>query len=69
MPQETIPPLNRAATHETFASWLLSIEGIKEEIKTRLGNESVNTYAEIEEGEEKVRYGMTVVSTSEQYHC
>ena len=52
MTQENIPTM--AASHEEFAAWLISIETIKEEIKTRLGEEHVNKYAEIEEGDEKV---------------
>ena len=52
MTQESIPTM--AASHEEFAAWLISLEGIKEEIKTRLGEAHVNIYAEIEEGDEKV---------------
>ena len=54
MSQRNIPEISAAASHEDFAGWLLSNEGIKEEIKKRLGKEYVNSYAEIEEGEEKV---------------
>ena len=51
-----IPPPSMAATHEEFAAWLLSNQSIRDEITTRLGNKTVNIYAEIgiEEGEEKV---------------
>ena len=52
MTEENVPTM--AASHEEFAAWLISIETIKEEIKTRLGEEHVNKYAEIEEGDEKV---------------
>ena len=52
MTQESIPTM--AASHEEFAAWLISIELIKDEIKRRLGKENVNTYAEIEEGGEKI---------------
>ena len=52
MTEENIPTM--AASHEEFAAWLISLEPIKEEMKRRLGKEYVNTYAEIEEGDEKV---------------
>ena len=52
MTEEIVPTM--AASHEEYAAWLISIELIKEEIKRRLGKENVNTYAEIEEGDEKI---------------
>ena len=52
MTEEIVPTM--AASHEEYAAWLISIELIKDEIKRRLGKENVNTYAEIEEGDEKI---------------
>ena len=75
MSQRNIPEISEAASHEDFAGWLLSNEGIKEEIKKRLGKEYVNSYAEIEEGEEKVflkecdKCELPQISHSERLTC
>ena len=52
MTEENVPTM--AASHEEFAAWLISLETINKEIKTRLGEEHVSIYAEIEEGDDKV---------------
>ena len=75
MSQRSIPEISAATSHEDFVAWLLSNEGIKEEIKKRLGKEYVNSYAEIEEGEEKVflkecdKCELPQISHSERLTC